>query len=128
MKNKAILACAALVTATAGGVVAALPASASQGCGVTIDVHNKRSSDITVKWTDSDSRAWIWPGVAGTWKQLDTGTTTVSSGATKSHAVTLDLSCSTLHNYRLYVDKGSGGTGFVYIDWTTNANPKVDVA
>jgi hypothetical protein len=125
--KKAIFACAALVAATAGGVATALPASASQGCGVTFDVHNKRSSDITVQWADSDSRAWLWPGVAGTWKKLDSGTTTVSPSAIKSHAVTLDLSCSTQHNYRLYINKGSGGTAYVYVNWTTNAHPHVDV-
>jgi hypothetical protein len=123
-----ILATTALFVAGVMGATAH-PAAASTGCGVSLDVHNKTSSDITVDWADSDSRAKVV--VAGTWKELDTGTTVVSPGAITAHAVTLDLSCSTNHQYRLEVNQ-NGSSWFVYFpantsNWTKDASPHVDV-
>ncbi len=126
--KKAILAGAALL---ATGVVgaAAHPAGASPGCGVTLDVHNRTNSAITVQWDDSDSRGFVF--VAGTWKKLGSGSTTIQSGDTGSRAFTLDLSCNTDHQYRIKYKQGTS-TSYVYFPkntsyWTTSTNPHIDV-
>src|SRR4051794_4142126 len=100
---------AAAMFATALGGVAAYPAAASPGCGVTVHVHNDTSSAITVQWEQSDSRARVF--VAGTWKKLGSGSSTIQAGDSASKAFTLDLSCSTDHQYRVHYTKGSS-SGF----------------
>jgi len=129
--KKALISGAAMLTMLTGGLAATtVPASASQGCGVSVEVHNHRSSDITVKWASSDSRAKVW-NIPGNWKQLGSGTTTVHPGDIGSKAFTLDLSCSTPHQYRVYITQGSNS---FYADfpantsnWTTSASPHLDV-
>jgi len=129
--KKALISGAAMLTLLTGGLAAtALPASASPGCGTTVEVHNHRSSDITVKWGSSDSRAKVW-GVAGPWKDLGAGTSTVHSGAIGSKAFTLDLSCSTPHQYRVYLTQGSNSFYANFpsntSNWTTSNRPHLDV-
>jgi len=134
MKKATILASAALVVTGLVGSQAH-PAAAALGCGVTVEVHNKSTSNITVNWASSDSRAGEdlgWLGVAaGTWKKLDTGSTTVTPGSIGSRAVTLDLSCNTLHQYRIWVTQGSNSSWAKYpadtSKWTTNTTPHLDV-
>jgi hypothetical protein len=127
--KKAIFAGAALLATAAAGGVTAGSAGAATGCGVTVKVHNNSSSAITVQWDQSDSRAHYI--VAGPWKKLGSGTTTVQPGATGSKAFTLDFSCSTDHQYRVHYTKGSS-SGYGYFpantsNWTTNNSPTVQV-
>jgi hypothetical protein len=121
---------AAAVLATGLSGVAAHPAMATAtGCGVTVHVHNDTSSAITVQWDKSDSRAKVW--VAGPWKKLGSGTTTIQAGNQASRAFNLDLSCSTEHQYRVHYTKGSS-SGYAYFpkntsNWTTTNSPNVHV-
>jgi hypothetical protein len=132
--KKALISAVASLTLLTGGLAAtaitAAPASASQGCATTVEVHNHRTSDITVKWASSDSRAKVW-GVAGPWKELGSGTTTVHSGAIGSKAFTLDLSCNTPHQYRVYLTQGSNSFYANYPTstsiWTTSNRPHLDI-
>jgi hypothetical protein len=131
--KKAIVTGALLITtfggATAVGAAAALPAVASPGCGVTIHVHNKTNSAIKVQWDKSDSRADLFTG-PGWWKKLGSGSTTIQASSTGSKAVTLDLSCSTKHQYRVHYTQGSS-SGYAYYpsasSWTTKSSFTVNV-
>ena len=131
--KKAIVTGALLITtfggATAVGAAAALPAAASPGCGVTIHVHNKTNSAIKVQWDKSDSRADLFTG-PGWWKKLGSGSMTIQASSTGSKAVTLDLSCSTNHQYRVHYTRGSS-SGYAYYpsasSWTTKSSFTVNV-
>jgi hypothetical protein len=125
--KKAIFAGAALLATGVLGATAH-PAGASLGCGVTIDVHNKTNSAITVQWDNSDSKADV---LFGYWAKLGSGSTTVQAGDTASRAFTLDFSCSTGHQYRIKYKQGSN-TAWAYFpantsNWTTSTNPQVNV-
>ena len=132
--RKAIVSGAALLITTFGGATAvgaatALPAAASPGCGVTIHVHNQTNSAIKVQWAKSDSRADLFTG-PGWWKKLGSGSTTIQASATGSKAFTLDLSCSTKHQYRVHYTRGSS-SGYAYYpgpsSWTTKSSFTVNV-
>ena len=131
--KKAIATGALLITtfggATAVGAAAALPAAASAGCGITVHVHNKGNSAIKVQWDKSDSRADFFTG-PGWWKKLGSGSTTIQASSTASKAFTLDLSCSTKHQYRVHYTRGSS-SGYAYYpgtsSWTTKASFTVNV-
>jgi hypothetical protein len=127
--RRAIFAAAA-VLATAVPALSADPAGASAGCGVTVHVDNEKASAITVQWTKSDSRVRVF-GIAGPWKKLGSGTTTIQAGQNGSKAFTLDFSCSTVHQYRVHYTQGSN-SGYAYFpantsNWTTVTNPTVHV-
>jgi len=119
----------AVLLATAFGAATAPPAGATAGCGVTVRVHNQTNSAITVQWDQSGSRAKFV--VAGPWKKLGSGSTTIQASDTGSKAFTLDFSCSTKHQYRVHYTQGSS-SAFAYYPknrslWTTNASPTVEV-
>jgi len=126
--RKAIVTGAVLLT-TAFGAATAPPAGATAGCGVTVHVHNQTNSAITVQWDQSGSRAKFV--VAGPWKKLGSGSTTIQASDTGSKAFTLTFSCSTKHQYRVHYTQGSN-SAFAYYPknrslWTTNASPTVEV-
>jgi hypothetical protein len=132
--KKAIVTGAVLLTtlggATAVGAATALPAAASgAGCGVTVHVHNKTNSAIKVQWNKSDSRAHFITG-PGWWKKLGSGSTTIQASDTASRAFTLDLSCSTKHQYRVHYTQGNS-SGYAYYpggsSWTTKSSFTVNV-
>jgi len=119
----------AVLLATAFGAATAPPAGATAGCGVTVHVHNQTNSAITVQWDQSGSRAKFV--VAGPWKKLGSGSTTIQASDTGSKAFTLDFSCNTKHQYRVHYTQGSS-SAFAYYPqnrslWTTNADPTVQV-
>ena len=119
----------AVLLATAFGAATAPPAGATAGCGVTVHVHNQTNSAITVQWDQSGSRAKVV--VAGPWKKLGSGSTTIQASDTASKAFTLSFSCNTKHQYRVHYTQGSS-SGFAYYPknrslWTTNASPTVQV-
>jgi hypothetical protein len=119
----------AVLLATAFGAATAPPAGATAGCGVTVHVHNQTNSAITVQWDQSGSRAKVV--VAGPWKKLGSGSTTIQASDTGSKAFTLDFSCNTKHQYRVHYTQGSS-SAFAYYPknrslWTTNASPTVQV-
>ena len=119
----------AVLLATAFGAATAPPAGATAGCGVTVHVHNQTNSAITVQWDQSSSRAKFV--VAGPWKKLGSGSTTIQASDTGSKAFTLDFSCNTKHQYRVHYTQGSS-SAFAYYPknrslWTTNASPTVQV-
>jgi hypothetical protein len=129
--RKAIVTGAVLLTTAFGAATAATapPAGATAGCGVTVHVHNQTNSAITVQWDQSDSRAKVV--VAGPWKKLGSGSTTIQASDTGSKAFTLDFSCKTKHQYRVHYTQGSN-SAFAYYPknrslWTTNASPTVEV-
>jgi hypothetical protein len=126
--RKAIFAAAAVLATSVSGV-AAHPALGSPGCGVTVKVHNQSSSALTVQWGKSDSRAKFV--LAGPWKKLGSGSTTIQAGNTGSRAFTLDFSCSTQHQYRVHYTQGtSSAYGYFPKDtskWTTSSSPNVYV-
>ena len=129
MNKRIPMALAASVLASVG--VAGLAAgTASAGCGVTVEVHNQRSSTITVDWEDSDSRSDLNPFggiVAGTWKRLLNNTTnTILPGDTESRAIVLDLACNVDRQYRLEISQG-GSSWFVYSGWDDDPTEHVDV-
>jgi hypothetical protein len=133
--RKAIFTGAAVLTTALGGATAfggatAHAAGASLGCGVTVHVHNKTSSSITVQWDQSDSRAKI-TGIAGPWKRLGSGSLTIPAGGAGSKAFTLVFPCETDHQYRVHYTHGAS-SAFAYSpanrsNWTTNTNPNVNV-
>jgi hypothetical protein len=110
--KKAIIAGVALLSSAGAlaGVAAAHPASASIGCGITVYVHNKTNSDITVQWDQSDSKL---DSMFATWKKLGSGTTTIHAGNTASRAFTLDFSCASGHQYRVHYTK-PGSSAYAY--------------
>jgi hypothetical protein len=119
----------AVLLATAFGAATAPSAGATAGCGVTVHVHNQTNSAITVQWDQSGSRAKVV--VAGPWKKLGSGSTTIQASDTGSKAFTLDFSCNTKHQYRVHYTQGSS-SAFAYYPknrslWTTNASPTVQV-
>ena len=121
---------AAAVLATAVSGAAAHPALASTGCGVTVSVHNKTTSALTVQWAQSDSRVQVF-GIAGPWKELGSGSTTIQAGDTASKAFNLDFSCSTAHQYRVHYTQGNS-SAYRYApkdtsNWTTTTTPSVTV-
>jgi hypothetical protein len=122
-----IVAVSALATT---GVAALAVTSVSAGCGATVEVHNRRSSNITVDWEDSDSRSGVntpWGIAAGSWKKLiENASNTIEPGDIESRAILLDFGCNTLHEYRLEVTK-SNGTSFVYSGWETDSVAHIDV-
>jgi hypothetical protein len=129
MNKRIPMTLAASVLASVG--VAGLAAGpASAGCGVTVEVHNQRSSTITVDWEDSDSRSDLNPFggiVAGTWKRLLNNTTnTILPGDTESRAIVLDLACNVDRQYRLEISQG-GSSWFVYSGWADDPTEHVDV-
>jgi len=82
-----------------------------------------------VQWDQSGSRAKFV--VAGPWKKLGSGSTTIQASDTGSKAFTLTFSCSTKHQYRVHYTQGSN-SAFAYYPknrslWTTNASPTVEV-
>jgi hypothetical protein len=72
-----------------------------------------------VNWSASDSRARPF-GVAGFWKELGSGSTTVTGGDERSVAWTLDFACSTQHQIRLHVTE-AGSSRFVESGWETDS-------
>ena len=82
--RKAIVTGAVLLTTAFGAATAATapPAGATAGCGVTVHVHNQTNSAITVQWDQSGSRAKFV--VAGPWKKLGSGSTTIQASDTGS--------------------------------------------
>jgi hypothetical protein len=86
---------------------------------VTIEVENDTNSSITVHWASSDSRVRVF-GVAGTWKDLASGTTTIPAGEERTKAVSLDFSCNSEHQYRLYVTQG-GNSWYDTSGWDTGS-------
>ena len=114
--------------ATAVGAATALPAAASAGCGITVHVHNQTNSTIKVQWDKSDSRAHFFTG-PGWWKKLGSGSLTIQPNDTGSKAFTLDLSCSTKHQYRVHYTKGSSSAYAYYpkTGWTTKSSFTVKV-
>lgn len=133
MKKAIVTSAAALITTfggvTAVGAATALPASASAGCGITVHVQNNSNSAIKVQWDKSDSRADLFTG-PGWWKKLGSGSMTIQASSTGSKAVTLDLSCSTKHQYRVHYTQGSS-SGYAYYpsasSWTTKSSFTVNV-
>lgn len=129
MKKRIPLIAAASVLATTG-VVGLVGSSASAGCGATVEVHNLRSSAITVDWEDSDSRSGAntpFGVVAGPWKMLLNNTENyILPGDTESRAIVLDFPCSTLHQFRLEIEQG-GSSWFVQTGWLNGSLAHIHV-
>jgi hypothetical protein len=82
-----------------------------------------------VQWAQSSSRAYYI--LAGPWRSLGSGTTTIQAGTSGSKAFTLDFSCSTSHQYRVHYTHGNS-SAYGYFpantnNWTTSNSPDITV-
>jgi len=118
MKLRMLVAGAALATAGLAGA----GTTASAGCGITLELHNRGSAAITVDWYDSDVRT----GGIGWWKRLGSGTTYVAAGDTVRQNFTADLGCGLERLYRLDVNQGNS-SWFVHHGYTLDVSPHIDL-
>ena len=110
MKVKAIAAGIALATT---GLVGFGAGTASAGCGITLELHNRGDDAVTVDFEHSDVK--VRGAVFGTWKRIGSGTRTVGAGATVSENFNADLGCNWARDYRIDVNQGSSS-------WYANAS------
>ena len=109
MKFATKLAIAAGVITT--GIVAVGVDSASAGCGITLEMHNRGTSSVTVDL--DDSKVQVIDFAIKPWKRFDSSSRTVGAGDTASETVVTDLGCSLTRNWRIEVNQGSD-SWFVY--------------
>lgn len=84
------------------GVVGA-SATASAGCVITLELHDRGRAGVAIDSGDTDVRS----GGAGWFKRLGSGTTHVGAGDTVRQNFTADLGCGLQHQYRLDVNHGA---------------------
>jgi hypothetical protein len=101
MRMKVIVAGVALATA---GFVGVGGGTASAGCGITLELHNRGSSAVTVDLANSEVK--VNGVVFSTWKRIGTGTRYVGPGDTVSTNFDADLGCNWAREYRIDVNRG----------------------
>ena len=101
MKLKAVVAGMALATTGFVGIGAG---TASAGCGITLEFHNRGSSGVTVDLGNSDVK--VLGVLFNSWKQIGSGTRYVGPGDTVSENFNADLGCNWAREYRIDVNQG----------------------
>lgn len=110
MKIKAGVAGVALATT---GFVGMGASTASAGCGITLELHNRGADTVSVDLGNSDVK--VRGLVVGSWKRIGTGTRDVDPGDTVSVNFNADLGCNWARDYRMDVNQGSSS-------WYANAS------
>jgi hypothetical protein len=87
------------------GIVAVGAGSVSAGCGMTLEMHNRGDSSVTVDF--DDSKVQVIDFAIKPWKRFDSGNRTVAAGDTASESFVTDLGCSLTRNWRIEVNEGS---------------------
>ena len=95
---------------------------ASAGCGITLELHNRRTAAVTIDWDDSDVRT----GGVAWWKRLGSGATYIAAGDTVGQNFTADLGCGYEREYRLDINQGSS-SWFVYHGSTLGVSPRIHI-
>jgi len=130
MKIKTLVAASTLAAA---GVVGATTQSASAGCGVTPEAHNRDGNTIAVvNWADSDVRIRTWIPLPfglsywqeGPWAAVSTGSSTIPVGETRSIAETFTFNCGVQRQYRFEVTE-NGSSRWVYFPSQTGFNTDI---
>jgi hypothetical protein len=98
---------------TTAGFVGAGAGTASAGCGITLELHNRGTTAVTVDLADSDVKVSDW--LINAWKRIDTGTRRVYGGDTAYETFTADFGCNLFRSYRIEVNYGSDS-------WFVNLN------
>jgi hypothetical protein len=118
MKLRAIVAGTALATT---GLVGVAAGTASAGCGITLELHNRGSSTVSVDLANSDVK--IDGMVFSAWKRIGTGTVSVGPGATERANFNADFGCDWARMYRIDVNRGASS----WYANTTSVYPTVHV-
>ena len=120
MKLINVVAGAVMATAAVGATGAG---TASAGCAITLEVHNRSDVGVTVDWDQSDVRIG---GDIPFWKRLGSGDTHVAAGDTVRANFVADLGCGVMRQYRLDVNEG-GSSWFTYHGLTHDLTPHIHI-
>ena len=118
MKLRAIIAGTALATT---GFVGVSAGTASAGCGITLELHNRGSSTVSVDLSNSEVK--VDGMVFSTWKRIGTGDLDVGAGAVERANFNADFGCNWARKYRIDVNRGASS----WYANTTSVLPTVHV-